>query len=187
VSRSNVLLFLHVLVGMALVGSLFATAVASLASQRLVGNRAAVMRSVGWWSALITAASAVAVLALGEGLAADEDAEDQAWLDVSRALAIFGLLVGGVVLAILARLALSRPRLAGVVGWLGVALALIGLAVAFLMAAKPGRGRQNPSAPVSSVPALPRQSSRATAPPNKSLTERKVFSHPGGIPSSRHE
>jgi hypothetical protein len=140
VSRSNVLLFVHVLVGMALVGGLFATAVASLASQRLAGERATAMRSAGWWFALMTAATAVAALALGEGLAAEEDVEDKAWLDVSRALTTFGLLVGGVVLAILARLALDRPRLAGVVGWLGFALALIALAVAFLMAAKPGAG-----------------------------------------------
>jgi hypothetical protein len=139
--RSNTVLFLHIVVGMMLLGGLLATAIAALAAQRLVGTRAATMRSVSWWSALVTAASAVAVVALGEGVAAQEDIEDAGWLDVSRALTTYGLLVGGVVLAILARLAQSRPRLAGAVGWLGLALALIALAVAFLMSAKPGSDR----------------------------------------------
>jgi hypothetical protein len=134
--RSNVLLFLHVLVGMTLLGSLLATTVTSLAARRLVGNRAAVLRSVGWWSACLTVAAAIAAVALGEALAADEDI-DATWLDVSRDLAMGGLLVGGVVLAILARLAQSRPRLSGVVGPLGLVLVVIALAVAFLMAAKP--------------------------------------------------
>jgi hypothetical protein len=126
-----------VLFGMALVGGLLAAAVTSLVSQRLVGARAATMRSIGWWSTLMSAAAAIVVLVLGEGLAADEDIEDKAWLDVSRGLAIFGLLVGGAALAILARLAQSRPRLSRFVGWLGLVLALVALAIAFLMSAKP--------------------------------------------------
>jgi hypothetical protein len=137
--RSNVLLYLHLLLGMTLLGGLLATTAASLISQRLVGDRAAAMRSVVWWSALITAAAALATIVLGESLAADEDL-NATWLDVSRAMALFGLLFGGVVLAILARLAQTRPRLSRAVGWLGVALTLTALAVVFIMAAKPGSG-----------------------------------------------
>jgi len=137
--RSNVLLYLHLLLGMTLLGGLLATTAASLVAQRLVGDRAAAMRGVGWWSALITATAALATIVLGETLAADEDV-NATWLDVSRAMALFGLLLGGVVLAILARLAQTRPGLSRAVGWLGVALTLTALAVVFIMAAKPGSG-----------------------------------------------
>ncbi len=135
--RSETLLFFHVLVGMALVGGLVATTVTSLAAARLVGPQADALRSVGRWTAAATALAAIATVALGEGLASDENASG-AWLDVSRGLATFGLLVGGVVLAILAWLAPSRPGLTRFAGLLGALLALVALAVAFVMAAKPG-------------------------------------------------
>lgn len=133
----TVLLFLHVLVGMMLLGAAVTAAVAGLAATRRPPAESRILRGVSFWAALLTAIAALASIVLGEALVEDRDVQ-AAWLDVSRALAILGLLGGGVAAAVLARLALERPRLSGAVGWLSSLIGLLALAVAFLMAAKPG-------------------------------------------------
>ena len=138
--RSDTLLFLHVLLGMALLGGLLTATAAALAARGRQDSVAASLRRASWWGMVVAVAGAVGALMLGEALAGKEDLGDPAWLDVSRALATIGLLAGGVVLALVARLSISRPRLTGVVGWLGAVLTLISLAVAFVMTAKPGSG-----------------------------------------------
>ena len=134
--RSDALLFLHVLAGMVLVGGLLATAVAAFAARGRRDDRGVLLRSVAWHGALAAVLATLVTVGLGEGLDAKEDLSGT-WLDVSRALATFGLLVGGVVLAALARSARTRPALTNAVSWLALALVLIALAVAFVMAAKP--------------------------------------------------
>jgi hypothetical protein len=134
--RSNTLLFLHVLVAMVVVGGLLACVVATVAARRTPDERGALYRSLAWRFAVGTVVATLVAIVLGESLSGQEDVEGT-WLDVSRGLAMGGLLIGGVALAILARYARGRPRLANPVLWLAFALVLIGLAVAFVMAAKP--------------------------------------------------
>lgn len=118
----NRLLFFHVLVGMVLVGALIAAAVAARFEQWGLARRAA----------LAALAATIAAIGLGEGLAADEGTH-AGWLDASRALAAFGLLLGGGLLVVLTGASRAR-RLAAPTAAL---LALIGLATTFVMAAKP--------------------------------------------------
>jgi hypothetical protein len=134
--RSNTLLFFHVLVGMVVLGGLAASAVAALAARGRSDERGDLLRNLAWTAAVAALAATIAAVALGEGLAADEDASGT-WLDVSRGLAVFGLLVGGAALAMLTRLTRSRPHLTKLAGPLAGALSLVALAVAFVMAAKP--------------------------------------------------
>ncbi len=134
--RSDTLLFLHVLAGMVAVGGLIATGVVALERRRRPGPESGRGGRLAWQLPAGTVAATIVAIARGEGLAGQEDVS-AAWLDVSRGLAVFGLVVGGVVLALLARLARTRPRLSGAVAPLAGALVLVGLAVAFVMAAKP--------------------------------------------------
>jgi ABC-type Na+ efflux pump permease subunit len=120
------LVFLHVLVAMLLVGGLIASAVTSRFE----------LWNVARWSAAVAVGATIVTIGLGEGLAGDEDV-DAGWLDASRGLAVFGLLLGGCVLAIAASLARTRPGAQRVTPPLAVLLVLIGLATAFVMAAKP--------------------------------------------------
>jgi hypothetical protein len=122
----SALLFFHALTAFVLVGGIGAVAVSSRFSA-LVAWRT---------SAFLVVPSAVATIALGEGLAS-MDGTKAGWLDAGRGLALAGLLLGGIVLAILARRALQRPSLARPVWLLAAALIVIALAVEFLMAAKP--------------------------------------------------
>lgn len=118
----STLLFFHVLVAMLVVGAWIAAAVAArfelwnLARRTAVGALAATIAAVG----------------LGEGLAADQGVH-AGWLDASRALAAFGLLAGGGLLVVLVGLPRGRRFAAGT----AVLLVLVGLATAFVMAAKP--------------------------------------------------
>lgn len=134
--RSNTLLFFHVLVGMVVLGGLVASAVAALAARGRTDPRGELLRSVAWRSAVGALVATIAVIALGEGLDAKEDLSGT-WLDVSRGLAEFGLLLGGAALAVLAHLARSRPHLTRLAGALAAGLSLVALVVAFVMTAKP--------------------------------------------------
>jgi hypothetical protein len=118
----NTLLFLHVLVAMPVVGGLITAALAARFE----------LWSVARGAAIATLAATIAAIGLGEGLAADTGA-DAGWLDVSRALAVFGLLLGTGLLLVLT-VASRMRRLAAPVG---LVLLLVGLATAFVMAAKP--------------------------------------------------
>ena len=120
------LVFLHVLVAMLLVGGLIASAVTARFE----------LWNVARWSAVAAVAATIVTIGLGEGLTADEDVA-AGWVDASRGLAVFGLLLGGCVLAVVAGLARTRPRARRVTAPLAVLLVLIGLATAFVMAAKP--------------------------------------------------
>ncbi len=130
----NALLFFHVLAAFVLVGG-----VATVAISAAAARRAPFAGQVAWWSAaLVVVPGAVAAVAVGEVLADRKNyGSDPGWLEVSRALATIGLLLGGIVLAALARIAVGRPRLASWTTALASLLAALGLAVAFLMAAKP--------------------------------------------------
>jgi len=130
---SDLLVFLHVLLAMTLLGSLLACTVASMAARR---KDSAVLRDVAWKSSLLTLLAALATIALGESVQAEEDL-DGAWLDASYGLAYLGLLAGGVVLAVISRLALGRPRLTGAAAGLGALMIAVALAVTFLMTGKP--------------------------------------------------
>ncbi len=130
--RSNVLLFLHVLAAFALVGGILAAAVGAFAARRAEHLRPAVWRT----ALLAVVPGAIATIVLGEALQGKEDREG-AWLDASYGLTYLGLLVGGIVLAVLARLALRRPRLVAWAAGLGTAMTVIALTVVFLMAGKP--------------------------------------------------
>jgi cytochrome bd-type quinol oxidase subunit 1 len=134
--RSNTLLFFHVFLAMSMVGGLIASAVAAFAAHRREDAAGDMLRRVAWRTALVTVPVAIAAVELGELSASDEDIE-ATWLDVSRGLAMFGLLVGGIVLTVLARAARSRPRLTKPTAFLALALVVIALTVAFLMSAKP--------------------------------------------------
>ena len=124
--RSETLLFLHVLAAMTMVGGILATAVlASTSARRLAA-----------YSAVLAAAAAFVTIVLGETTRAREDL-DRRWLDVASALAYAGLLLPAIALAVLAALALSRPRLAPWTSALALLILAVSLAVAFLMAAKP--------------------------------------------------
>jgi hypothetical protein len=118
----NALLYLHVLVAMVLAGGLITAAVC--ARYELWG--------VARWSAVATLAATIAAIGLGEGLASDESVGGD-WLDASRGLAVFGLLLGtaGLVLAI------GSNRLRRVAAPWAAALVVIALVTAFVMAAKP--------------------------------------------------
>jgi len=120
------LVFLHVLVGMLVVGGLIAAAVTARFE----------LWNVARWSAAAAVAATIVTIGLGEGLAGDEDAQG-GWLDASRGLAVFGLLLGGCALAVIAGLASTRPWARRTTALLAVFLMLIGLATAFVMAAKP--------------------------------------------------
>jgi hypothetical protein len=116
------LLFFHVLVAMLVVGGLITAAVA--ARFELWG--------VARGAAIATLAATIGTIGLGEGLAAVEDVHAD-WLDVSRGLAVFGLLLGGGALLVLTGPSRAR-RLAAP---LALVLVVVGLATAFVMAAKP--------------------------------------------------
>jgi len=118
----STLLFFHVLVAMLVVGGLIAAAVAARFELWGLARRAAV-------GAL---AATIAAIGLGEGLAGDKGVH-AGWLDASRALAAFGLLLGGALLVVLTGPSRVR-RLAAPTAAL---LVLIGLATVFVMAAKP--------------------------------------------------
>ena len=124
--RAETLLFLHVLVAMTMVGGLLATAVLASTSASLLAVR----------SAVLAAAAAFVTIVLGETTRAREDLAGT-WLDVASALAYAGLLLPAIALAVLASLAVSRPRLARWTSALAIAMLAVSLAVAFLMAAKP--------------------------------------------------
>jgi len=118
----SILLFFHVLVAMLVVGGLIAAAVAARFELWDVARRA----SLG------ALAATIAAIGLGEGLAGNEGVY-AGWLDASRALAAFGLLLGGGLLV-----ALTGPsRVRRFAAPTAVLLVLIGLATAFVMAAKP--------------------------------------------------
>jgi hypothetical protein len=135
--RSNTLLFAHVLLAVALLGSVLATTVASHAAASRTGRAADILRRFAWRSALLVVVAVVATIALGEALRSHEDIAGAAWLDATYGLAYFGLLVPGGFLAILARLALERPQLARPLAGLGGLTGGIALAEVFVMAAKP--------------------------------------------------
>lgn len=116
------LLFFHVLVGMLLVGGLITAAVACRYE----------LWSVARSATIATLAATIAAIGLGEGLAADQNVH-ASWLDASRGLAVFGLLLGGGLLLVLT----GSSRLRSLAGPLAAGLVLIGLATAFVMAAKP--------------------------------------------------
>lgn len=116
------LLFFHVLVAMLVVGGLITAAVACRYELWGAARRAAM-------GAL---AATIAAIGLGEGLAADQGVH-AGWLDASRGLAVFGLLFGGGLLLVLT----GPSRLRAAAAPLAAALVLIGLATAFVMAAKP--------------------------------------------------
>jgi hypothetical protein len=120
------LVFLHVLVAMLVVGGLITAAAAAWFALWDVARRSAALAVVG----------TIVAIGLGEWLAADDDI-DAGWLDASRLLAVFGLLLGGAALAVVAGLARTRPHAGRVAAAIAVALVLIGLATAFVMAAKP--------------------------------------------------
>jgi len=120
------LVFLHVLVAMVVVGSLIAAAVTARFE----------LWNVARWSAVAAVAATIVTIGLGEGLAGDEDTHG-GWLDTSRGLAVFGLLLGGCALAVIVGLAGTRPWARRITALLAVFLVLIGLATAFVMAAKP--------------------------------------------------
>ena len=121
------LVFLHVLVGMFVVGGLIAAATTARFG----------LWNVARWSAAVAVGATIVTIGLGEGLAADEDVEAAGWLDASRGLTVFGLLLGGCALAVVANLARTRPWARRITALLAVVLVLIGLATAFVMAARP--------------------------------------------------
>jgi hypothetical protein len=118
----NALLFLHVLVAMILVGGLIAAAICARFALWTVARRCAI-------AAL---AATIVAIGLGEGLAA-EDSLSADWLDTSRGLTVFGLLLGGAGLVILT----GPIRLRRIAAPWAAALIVIALATAFVMAARP--------------------------------------------------
>jgi hypothetical protein len=122
----NALLYLHVLAAMVAVGLLIVVAIAA---------------AVGMWAGARLAAigavvATIAAVGLGEGLAADENVAGT-WLDVSRGLAVFGVLLGGAGLIVVTGVARSRPPWRAPIAAGAAAIVAIGLATAFVMAAKP--------------------------------------------------
>jgi hypothetical protein len=130
------LLFVHVLAAMVVTGLLIAAAVAALAARRRSDERGDLLRCFARRAGVGALAATITAIGLGEGLAADENASGS-WLDVSRGLAVFGLLLGGAALVVLAGVSGSRPRLRGPFALVAVALVAAALATAFVMAAKP--------------------------------------------------
>jgi predicted naringenin-chalcone synthase len=133
--RADTLVFLHVLAGMLLVGCLFAAAVLSLAAQTR-RSHVELLQRLAWRSALLAAFAAFATAALGEATRAREDVEGT-WVDVGSGLAYIGLVVPGIVLAVLGYLGLTQRRLSAWVAGLSAAMIAVALATAFVMAAKP--------------------------------------------------
>src|SRR5581483_10836047 len=88
--RSDTLLFLHVLAGMVAVGGLIATGVVALERRRRPGPESGRGGRLAWQLPAGTVAATIVAIALGEGLAGQEDVS-AAWLDVSRGLTVFGL------------------------------------------------------------------------------------------------
>jgi hypothetical protein len=125
----NALLFVHLLAAMTLVGALLAAAIAA----RHGDDR---LQSLVRGSAIAALTATVVTIGLGEGLAANEHASG-GWLDASRGLAVFGLLLGSAALAVLAAWARTRVRLRQALSPTAVVLVLVALATAFVMAAKP--------------------------------------------------
>jgi hypothetical protein len=132
----SVLLFFHLLSAMVVTGLLMAAAVAAVAARRRDDVRGDLLRCFARRAGVGALAATIVAIGLGEGLASDEDASGS-WLDASRGLAVFGLLLGGAALVVLAGVSGSRPRLRGPFAVVGVALVVIALATAFVMAAKP--------------------------------------------------
>jgi hypothetical protein len=132
----NALLFLHVLVAMLLLGALIAAAVAAAAARGRDDERGDLLRVLSRRASVAALGATIVGIGLGEGLAADEDASGS-WLDASRGLAVFGLLLGGAALAVLAGVARTRPRFRGALAALAAVLVLVALATAFVMAARP--------------------------------------------------
>jgi hypothetical protein len=131
----SALVFFHVLAAMVVTGLLIAAAVASLAARRSE-ERGDLLRCFARLAGIGALAATIVAIGLGEGLAADEHASG-AWLDASRGLAVFGLLLGGAALVVLTGVAGSRPRLRGPLALAAITLVAIALATAFVMAAKP--------------------------------------------------
>ncbi len=132
----SALLFVHVLAAMVVTGLLIAAAVAAVAARNRDDERGDVLRSFARRAGLGALAATIVAIGLGEGLAADESASGS-WLDASRGLAVFGLLLGGAALVVLAGVSGSRPRLRVPLALVAVALVVVALATAFVMAAKP--------------------------------------------------
>jgi hypothetical protein len=132
----SALLFLHVLLAMVLAGALIAAAILAVASRRRDGERGDLLRVLVRRAAIAAIVAIVGAIGLGEGLAADDDASGS-WLDASRGMAVFGLLLGSATLTVLAGLARSRPRLRDPLAVVAVLLVLVALATAFVMTAKP--------------------------------------------------
>ena len=130
----STLFFFHVLVAMVLAGTLIAAAVAAVAARGRGDARGDLLRCFARRAAIGSLAATIATIGLGEGLAADGDA-GRPWLDASRGLTVFGLLLGGAALAVLAGIAGARPRFRRPLAVLAVALVLVALATAFVMAA----------------------------------------------------
>jgi hypothetical protein len=122
----SVLLFFHILAATVAVGALTAAAVAAGAG----------LWELVRWAAVATIVSVLVAIGLGEGLAADEHAS-ATWLAVGRGLTVFGLLLGAAGLAVASGVARTRPGLRAAVTLGAVVLVALGLAVAFVMAAKP--------------------------------------------------
>jgi hypothetical protein len=131
----SALLFFHVFAAMVVTGLLIAAAVASVAARRSE-ERGDLLRCFARRAGIGALAATIVAIGLGEGLAADEGASGS-WLDVSRGLAVFGLLLGSAALVILAGVSGSRPRLRRPFALVAVALVVVALATAFVMAAKP--------------------------------------------------
>lgn len=132
----STLLFFHVLIAMVLVGALITAAVAAIAARNRDDENGDLLRALARRAAIGALAATIVAIGLGEGLAANEDSAGS-WLDTSRGLTVFGLLLGGAALAVLAGVARSRPRFRTPLAILAVALVLIALATVFVMAAKP--------------------------------------------------
>jgi hypothetical protein len=130
------LLFFHVLVAMVLVGAVITAAVAGLAARRRDDDRGDLLRELARRASIAALGATLVVVALGEGLAGEEGAGGS-WLDVSRGLTVFGLLLGEAALAVVTGLARTRPGLRGIAALTAVLLVVIALATAFVMAAKP--------------------------------------------------
>lgn len=107
---------------MVVVGALIVAAVAARRELWGIARRAA----------LGALAATIVAVGLGEGLAAEKSVH-AGWLDASRALAAFGLLLGGALLVVLTGPSHVRRFAAPT----AVLLVLVGLATAFVMAAKP--------------------------------------------------
>jgi hypothetical protein len=132
----SALLFFHVLAGMVAAGVLIAAAVAAVAARSRSDERGDLLRCFARRAGIGALAATIVAIGLGEGLAADEDASGS-WLDASRGLAVFGLLLGGAALVVLAGVSGTRPRLRRPFALVAVALVVVALATAFVMAAKP--------------------------------------------------